>query len=343
MKLKKGINLGGWLSQCEPSIEHYETFIVESDFKKIKDKGFDHVRVPVDYNLVEEEDGTYTDGFKYIDRAISWAKKYDLNMILDLHETYGFVFDDETKVAFFNDRSVRERFFKLWEEFSNRYAKYKDMLVFELLNEVTKEEFGPIWNEAIIEAISRIRKIDKDILIIFGGTRNNSITDLVKLPLVNDKNVIYTFHCYEPLIFTHQGAYWIKNMPLDFRIDYPLKKEDVVKAKNGVLKKVYEQWGGEEGFYFGIGEDAYISRNIFEVLLKDTLEFAKKNNLTLYCGEYGVINLADKEAKVRWYEDIHKVLEKYNIGRALWSYKEMDYGVFDPENASVLDKIVENA
>ena len=342
MKLKKGINIGGWLSQCEPSIDHYETFIHESDFKKIKELGFDHVRIPVDYNLVEEEDGTYTDGFKYIDRAITWAKNNNLNMILDLHETYGFVFDDESKVEFFSNRSVRERFFKLWENFANRYAKYKDMLAFELLNEVTKQEFGPVWNETIIEAVNRIRKIDKDVTIIFGGTRNNSVSDLVNLPIIDDKNIIYTFHCYEPLIFTHQGAYWIPTMPLDFRINYPLNKKDVVKAKNGPLKGVYERWGGDEGFYFGIGEDAYIN-DVFESLLKDTLAFAKKHNLRLYCGEYGVINLADVNAKVRWYEDIHKVLEKYNIGRALWSYKEMDYGIIDDMNKGVLKQICENA
>ncbi|MCR5462751.1 MAG: glycoside hydrolase family 5 protein [bacterium] len=342
MLLKKGINIGGWLSQCDSTIEHYETFIHKEDFKRIKELGFDHVRIPVDYDLVETEDGTYTDGFKYIDRAISWAKEYGLDMILDLHETYGFVFDDDSKVQFFSDRNVRERFFKLWENFANRYAKYKDMLVFELLNEVTKQEFGPVWNETIIEAVNRIRKIDKDVTIIFGGTRNNSVTDLVKLPIIDDKNIIYTFHCYEPLIFTHQGAYWIPTMPLDFRIDYPLKKEDVVKAKNGPLKDVYKRWGGEDGFYFGIGEDAYIN-DVFESLLKDTLVFAKKHNLRLYCGEYGVINLADVNAKVRWYSDIHKVLEKYNIGRALWSYKEMDYGIIDDVNKDVLKQICENA
>ena len=342
MNLQKGINLGGWLSQCEPSIDHYETFIKEEDFKIIKNLGFDHVRVPVDYNLVEEEDGTYTDGFKYIDRAISWARKYNLNMILDLHETYGFVFDDDTKVQFFSDRSVRERFFKLWENFANRYVKYKDMLVFELLNEVTKEEFGPVWNETIIEAVERIRKIDKDVKIIFGGTRNNSLSDLVKLPIIDDKNLIYTFHCYEPLIFTHQGAYWIKDMPLDFRINYPMTKEEVVKAKTGPLKKVYENWGGEEGLYFGLSEDDYIY-HIFDNLFSEAVEFAKKYNLTLYCGEYGVINLADVHAKVRWYEDIHKVLEKYNIGRALWSYREMDYGIIDDLNKDVLKDIVKNA
>lgn len=343
MLLKKGINLGGWLSQCEDSISHYESFINEEDFKTIKSLGFDHVRVPVDYNLVETEDGTYTDGFKYIDRAISWAKKYKLDMILDLHETYGFVFDDDTKIQFFSDRSIRERFFKLWENFANRYSQYKDFLAFELLNEVTKEEFGPIWNETIVEAVERIRKIDKDVTIIFGGTRNNSITDLVKLPIINDKNLIYTFHCYEPLIFTHQGAYWIPTMPLDFRIDYPIKKSDLIEAKNGPLKGVYKRFGGENNMYFGVTEDEYVSKNIFDILLKDTIEFAKKHNIRLYCGEYGVINLADVNAKVRWYEDIHKVLEKYNIGRALWSYKEMDYGIIDDVNKTVLEKIVENA
>ena len=342
MNLQKGINLGGWLSQCEPSIEHYESFIHESDFKKIKELGFDHVRIPVDYNLVEEEDGTYTDGFKYIDRAISWAKNNNLNMILDLHETYGFVFDDETKVEFFTDRACRERFFKLWENFANRYVKYKDMLVFELLNEVTKEEFGPIWNETIIEAVARIRKIDKDIKIIFGGTRNNSLSDLVKLPIIDDKNLIYTFHCYEPLLFTHQGAYWIKDMPLDFRINYPMDINDVRKAKNGPLKKVYELFGGEKGLYFGLTEEEYVN-NIFDKLFLNAVNFAKKYNLTLYCGEYGVINLADVNAKVRWYADIHKVLEKYNIGRALWSYKEMDYGIIDDVNKTVLQDIVKNA
>jgi len=30
-----GINLGGWLSQCPPSVEHYDHFIQKEDFAKI--------------------------------------------------------------------------------------------------------------------------------------------------------------------------------------------------------------------------------------------------------------------------------------------------------------------
>ena len=54
-----GVNLGGWLSQCDHTKERYDTFIVEDDIKEIKSWGLDHIRVPVDYNLVEDEEGNY--------------------------------------------------------------------------------------------------------------------------------------------------------------------------------------------------------------------------------------------------------------------------------------------
>ena len=56
---KKGVNLGGWLSQCVHTKEHYDTFIGKEDIVKIASWGVDHVRLPIDYNLVENEEGGY--------------------------------------------------------------------------------------------------------------------------------------------------------------------------------------------------------------------------------------------------------------------------------------------
>ena len=50
----RGVNLGGWLSQCVHTPEHYERFIAEADIRRIRDWGLDHIRVPVDYDLVED-------------------------------------------------------------------------------------------------------------------------------------------------------------------------------------------------------------------------------------------------------------------------------------------------
>ena len=54
----RGVNLGGWLSQAdETTKEHYDTFITEADIKDIAAMGLDHVRLPVDYTMIETEDG----------------------------------------------------------------------------------------------------------------------------------------------------------------------------------------------------------------------------------------------------------------------------------------------
>ena len=36
---QRGINLGGWLSQCTPTKEHYDTFITEQDLRTIASWG----------------------------------------------------------------------------------------------------------------------------------------------------------------------------------------------------------------------------------------------------------------------------------------------------------------
>ena len=52
----KGVNLGGWLSQYPKySEKHFNAFIQEADIQRIVKMGFDHIRIPVDYNVLETE------------------------------------------------------------------------------------------------------------------------------------------------------------------------------------------------------------------------------------------------------------------------------------------------
>ena len=57
------------------------------------------------------------------------------------------------------------------------------------------------------------------------------------------------------------------------------------------------------------------------------MEAAKKAGVPLYCGEYGVIELASQEDKDRWLADISKAFDTFGVGRALWNYKEKDFGI----------------
>lgn len=330
-----GVNLGGWLSQCDHTKERYDNFIKEEDIEVIKNWGLDHIRVPIDYDLVEDNEGNYKeDGFAYLDKVLDWAEKYGLNMILDLHKTFGFSFDDgEAETGFFENASYQERFYKLWEEFANRYGKYSDRLCFEILNEVTEKEYCDIWNEISTKCIKRIRAIAPDIKILLGGYYNNSIEALKDLALPVDENIVYNFHCYEPLVFTHQGGYWVAGMDTNFRMPF-----DVTYGKyNEYTEQNLARYAAD---FSDFDPDKVMGVDYFENLVSEAVRVAEERNVALYCGEYGVINLATAEDTMKWYKMICSVFEKHGIGRAAWSYKEMDFGLVDDHMNSVIDELV---
>ena len=134
----------------------------------------------------------------------------------------GFFFDKaQAESGFFDNAELQQKFYDLWEEFAKRFSKYSDRVSFELLNEVTDPKFSKKWNAIVENAIKLIRKYSADINIIVGSYWNNSIDSMKDLDKPYDEHIVYTFHCYDPFLFTHQAAYWVDEMPGDFRIDYP--------------------------------------------------------------------------------------------------------------------------
>ena len=139
---QNGINLGGWISQFDKYDKaHFDSFITEKDIAYIASLGYDHVRVPVDYNVLEDEDGNIIpSGFGYLENCRSWCEKHHLNMLIDLHECYGYSFDplkkDMDRKKFFYDDALQERFLHLWSEIAVRFKDYPDEVAFEPLNEV---------------------------------------------------------------------------------------------------------------------------------------------------------------------------------------------------------------
>lgn len=332
---QKGINLGGWFSQCNYSKDRFDNFIKEEDIEQISSWGLDHVRVPVDYNLVEDENGNYLEsGFQYIDRVIEWCGKYKLNMILDLHKTFGYSFDvGEKESGFFFEEAYQERFYRLWEEFASRYGKFSNRVAFELLNEVTDKSYGSKWREISEKCIRRIRKLAPHSYILLGGYWNNHVTAVKDLQMPADDRIVYNFHCYDPLVFTHQGAYWVEGMPSDFRLSYDHTYNEVYEAQNKYISNTQSEFPkvSDKNEKFGA--------EFFEALFSDAVHVAEERNVPLYCGEYGVIELADSKDILKWFKDIHSVFEKYGIGHAAWSYREMDFDISGEHLKGVIEEL----
>lgn len=119
----RGVNLGGWLvlepwitpslfdNTGNPKIidewtfgqyqdhdvalatleEHWNTWITEQDFEEIAAAGLNHVRLPIGYWAFETSAGEpYVKGqLPYLRKAVNWARKRDLKVIVDLHGAPG--------------------------------------------------------------------------------------------------------------------------------------------------------------------------------------------------------------------------------------------------------------
>lgn len=332
---EKGVNLGGWFSQCDYTTERYENFITKEDIKNLSTWGIDHVRVPVDYNLVEDDSGNFLEtGFTYLQRIIDWCGEYGLNMILDLHKTAGYSFDEgEEEDGFFTTTAYQERFYTLWEEFAERFGPYKNRLAFELLNEVTDISYNEEWKRISGECIRRIRHICPDIDILVGGYWNNNVRAVKDLALPVDDHIIYNFHCYDPLVFTHQGATWVSGMSPDYRFSYDHTYQEYYDD----LEKIFGDSFGEMPKVADM--NATFGPDFFRTIFAEAIEVAKERNVALYCGEYGVIDLANPADTLKWFQAIHEVFEENGIGRAAWSYHEMNFGLNDEHYAGILDEL----
>ena len=98
-------------------------------------------------------------------------------------------------------------------------------------------------------------------------------------------------------------------------------------------KKIF---GDDYDAQFANLPDKTVDSDFFRNDFKEVLEVAKKWNVEVYCGEYGVIDEADRDSALEWYRDIHEVLDENKIPRAAWSYKEMNFNIGGAENVSLL-------
>ena len=335
---RRGVNLGGWISQFDVyDPAHFASFITEDDIAEIASLGFDHVRVPVDYNVLEDEDGNPLEsGFALLENCRLWCERHGLKMIIDLHECYGYSFDplkkDMDRERFFYDDALQSRFLALWRTIAERFKAYPEQVAFEPLNEVAPFSVVDAWNAVIEKYITAVRAIAPENYLIIGGVCYNSVTAVPLLKIPTNTKIVFNFHCYEPLIFTHQGAYWIDRMPADFRIGYPASLAEY-REKRDVLRP-------EQAESITDPDLPEPGPDYFRFFFAPAVAAAEAADVALYCGEYGVIDLADNEDKLRWLTDIHQVFDEYGIGRALWNYKQKDFGLVDKRFASIRDRFI---
>lgn len=331
-----GVNLGGWLSQYRvASDEHLSSFITERDIATIASWGLDHVRLPVDYPIVEDDatPGQYREqGLAYIDRCIEWCERHGLGVVLDLHHAPGYSFGRLETNNLFESEQQLGRFVGIWKMFAQRYRSVGEHLRMELLNEVV-EPTSERWNGLAHRTIAAIRAIDRQRTIVYGGNYYSSIDELANIDLVEkDDRIIYTFHFYKPLLFTHQHARWDAfAKAYQQSSEYPGRLPNL--AAFIAAHPEYEQKNQE------LPTDT-MDADLLLRYFRPALDFMQRTGRPLYCGEFGVVEGASIPSRIRWHRDVIDLLNAHGIGRAVWTYKAMNFPLVDAQGQVVSDELI---
>ena len=260
-------------------------------FRQIHDAGFTTVRVNLQaFQHMTAENNLPDSWFRMLDWVVANATEAHLQVILDEHD---FNFCGETSYV-----ECKPKLLAFWQQVAPHYKDTPNSVTFELLNEPHGIISNQEWNNLFPELLAIVRQTNPTRNIVIGPGLWNSRTALKDLALPGDDgHIIVTFHYYEPLAFTHQGAPWASE-----------------EIRNG------------HDIAWGKTEEQLIVERDFD----GVAQWSQEHHRPILLGEFGAYDKVPQQSRVRWDAFIRKTSEDRGFSWAYWQF-DADFVVYKVE------------
>lgn len=316
-QLTQGINISHWFAQgytTEPY--HLKHFIRANDIQLIDSLGFRHIRLPLDPNLLFNEanpEVLNAENLAYFDRALDLILQQDLAIIVNLHPE-----------GLFKERLATDDHFvasvsQFWQALAQHLSvRNPDQVFLEVLNEPHFNWFLPEqgftrWQSVQDQLLAAMRRGAPEHTLIATSHDWSNIDGLLALTPLADANIVYNFHFYEPMPFTHQGATWVEGFAEIANLQYPPTPDNcatVLATLQGLSYEYVERYCAQEW-----------NADRIDARIGQVAAWAQHHNVRVTANEFGVYeHLVRPEDRVAWLRDTRTALEKYGIGWAMWDY-----------------------
>jgi aryl-phospho-beta-D-glucosidase BglC (GH1 family) len=274
----RGVNLSRWFRYpAEDSERHFRNFITDADLDLIVALGVGTVRLAVAPPLDARR-------LSYLDEALARLTGRGLVVVLDYHDESRSLESGAAEVRAFAD---------VWTSLAAHLARTTSPhgVLLEILNEPVFDADPRAWFPIRRRVVETIRAAAPLHTLVTGGPHWSSLDGLLMSEPVDDANVVYTFHFYEPFEFTHQGAPWVSGPVRELSgVRYPASMRDPHRIDRRIAAAA--QW-------------------------------AARYAVPVWAGEFGAFpDVAPREDRLRWLRDVRTAFERHAIGWAVWSYDE---------------------
>ena len=275
--IKRGVNIIGYDPIWQdPAKARFQA----KHFRKLREGGFDFVRVNLHaFRAMDANNQLPAQWLATLDWVVKEATAAGLSVILDEHDFMGCEADPaacEVKLTAF------------WTQIAPRFKDAPPSVLFELLNEPYGKIDAARWNAMLTKLIPLVRATNPGRTLVIGPTFWNNLEQLPTLVLPKaDRNILVTFHSYEPFPFTHQGASWA-----------------------GAMKDV-------RGVPFTAADEARIKADYAKVAA-----WSKAEDRPVLMGEFGAYDMSGTpmDARARYTATVRREAEAHGFPWAYWQF-----------------------
>jgi endoglucanase len=268
---------------------------------------FTTVRVPVRWSnhAALTADALLDEAFaKRVDEVVDALLAKGVYVILDLHhynQLAGSPLHPNEKAV--DPAVVETRLVNMWRQIAQRYSGRSPKLLFELFNEPHGRLNGDTWNTLAPKVLAAVRTTNPTRAVLIGPGEWNSPYELKRLRLPPDRNIIVSFHNFEPFAFTHQGVQHLAVPP-----------PTGTTCCNAAQRKA----------------------------IVDSLETARQwsvaNGYPLHLGEFGSYEKADLKSRETYTRTVRDEAESRGIPWTFWEFAS-EFGAWSPRTGEWVEPL----
>ena len=277
-----------------------DLLLTEQDFRVLASWNANHIRWPLQWGGFPHGPADTATVFQYelwlesalehLDSSLPFFHQVDIKVLLDLH-TPPSGRDKENQWPLFYNETFQDAFLTVWDKKANRYKNETQIIGFDLVNEPNDQDLVPgllSWRDLAITIIQRIRTIDPQRTIIVEASSNGNVYTLPTFEPVAFENIIYSFHMYRPLEFTHQNV---------FTNDTSVYHPGVI---NGTM------WNKEQ----------------LRVLMQPNVDWQHRHNVSIHIGAFLAIRWAPGNSTCNYLNDVIELFQEFGWNWNYHSFRE---------------------
>ena len=310
-KFSRGVNVTRWFCYLGNAndTDHFTSYLKDADLAAFKRLNVTWIRLCVSPECIYQDGHANAQNLPYLDQGVRRLESAGLAVLIDLHDNGQLKLD-----APGHDNSG---FVSFWEEMARHYkGQSETSTAFELLNEPQFNNNPQVWHALQAQTVRAIRAIDPRRTIMVSGTGWSGIEPLEKLEKLPESNLLYTFHCYDPFLFTHQGATWVGDPPQGLKsMPFPSSPDNIQEAlerSNPKDADAIKDFGNHRY------DAAYLLGR-----LKKGYEYGVVNHVPVVLGEFGAFPpVSPPDSRARWFEAMRAAIAALHVPNALWGYDD---------------------